>query len=382
MNDFQNIIGDEKMADAFIPVTSPWENYHSHKEAITAAIKQVLESGRYILGQEVEGFEREFADFHGAGHCIGVGNGTEAISLALKACGIRPGEEVITVSHTAVPTVAAIELAGAVPVFVDIDPDSRCMDYRQIPACITGKTRAIVPVHIYGQPCPMPEICEVARQNNLCVIEDCAQACGAEISGKRVGTFGDAATFSFYPTKNLGAIGDGGAVVTDNPDMAERVHGLRQYGWNESRDARIPGMNSRLDEIQAAILRVKLPFLLEENARRRQIAEKYNSILDDVAIQSPRDIPGTLHAMHLYVVECDNRDALQDFLKQKKIGSAFHYPKAVHQQEAYRKIRGWDHLPRTELLYERILSLPMYPELSDRDVERICSALSEWKELP
>ena len=369
------------MADAFIPVTSPWENYHSHKEAITAAINRVLESGRYILGEEVEGFEREFADFHGAGHCIGVGNGTEAISLALKACGISPGEEVITVSHTAVPTVAAIEMAGAVPVFVDIDPDSRCMDYTQIPACITEKTRAIVPVHIYGQPCPMLEICEVARQNNLYVIEDCAQACGAEISGKRVGTFGDAATFSFYPTKNLGAIGDGGAVVSDNPDMAERVHGLRQYGWNESRDARIPGMNSRLDEIQAAILRVKLQFLLEENARRRQIAEKYNSILDKVAIQSPRNIPDTIHAMHLYVVECENRDALQDFLKQKKIGSAFHYPKAVHQQEAYRKIRGWDHLPRTELLYKRILTLPMYPELSDGDVERICSALSEWKDL-
>ncbi len=369
------------MADAFIPVTSPGENYQSHKGAITAAISRVLESGRYILGEEVEGFEREFADFHGCAHCIGVANGTEAISLALKACGILPGEEVITVSHTAVPTVAAIEMMGAVPVLVDIEPDSRCMDHRQIPACITEKTRAIIPVHMYGQPCLMREICEVARQNNLYVIEDCAQACGAEISGKRVGTFGDAATFSFYPTKNLGAIGDGGAVLTDNPDIADKVRWLRQYGWKENRDAKIPGMNSRLDEIQAAILRVKLPFLLEENARRRQIADRYSSIMNEVGIQPPWDIPDTVHAMHLYVVECGSRDSLQDFLRQKGIGSALHYPKAVHQQEAYRQIRGWDHLPKTELLYERILTLPMYPELSDGDVERICSVLSEWKGL-
>jgi len=368
------------MADACIPVTSPWENYQKHKAAITAAIGRVLESGRYILGEEVTCFEREFADFHGVGHCIGVSNGTEAICLALKACGILPGEEVITVSHTAVATVAAIELVGAVPVLVDINPESRCMDPERIQECITKKTRAIIPVHIYGQPCLMNEICEIARKNHLYIIEDCAQACGAEISGERIGTFGDAAAFSFYPTKNLGAIGDGGAVLTDNDDIAEKVRLFRQYGWNESRDAQFPGMNSRLDEIQAAILRVKLPFLLEENARRRQIADRYNSILDGGAIQSPRDIPGTIHAMHLYVVECDNRDSLQDFLKQKKIGSGIHYPKAVHQQGAYRgKIRGWASLPNTERLYERILSLPMYPELSDEDVEKVCSVLSEWK---
>ena len=367
------------MADTFIPVASPWENYQSHKGAITTAIGKVLESGRYILGEEVEGFEREFADFHGGGHCIGVANGTEALCLAVKACGILPGEEVLTVSHTAVPTVAAIEMTGAVPVFVDIDPDSRCMDHRQIQACITEKTKAIIPVHMYGQPCRMHEICEVARQNNLYVIEDCAQACGAESSGKRVGTFGDAAAFSFYPTKNLGAIGDGGAVLTGNPDIADMMQRLRQYGWDESRDARIPGMNSRLDEIQAAILRVKLPFLLQENARRRQIADKYTSIMDEVAVQPPREMPDTIHAMHLYVVECNNRDSLQDFLKQKKIGSALHYPKAVHQQGAYKKTKGSDQLPNTEFLYERILTLPMYPELSDADVERICSELSAWK---
>jgi dTDP-4-amino-4,6-dideoxygalactose transaminase len=367
------------MPDTFIPVANPLENYNRHRESITSAFQKVLDGGRYILGEEVSNFEAEFADFHGAGYCVGVANGTEAISLALISCGVGRGDEVITVSHTAVATVAAIELIGAEPVFVDIDPITRCIDHTLIHNQITQRTRAIIPVHMYGQPAPVVEICETAKRHNLYVVEDCAQACGAQISGKMVGTFGDAAAFSFYPTKNLGAVGDGGAVVTSNPEIADHVRWLREYGWKDRFLSKVPGMNSRLDEIQAAVLRVKLPFLLRENAIRRDIAEKYKNIIKNVNMTSPCDISGTVHAMHLYVVECEKRNSLQKFLNEKNIGTALHYPQPVHQQEAYMKrIRGAEHLPVTESLYGRILSLPMYPELSDNDVERICLALGEW----
>lgn len=367
------------MQDRFIPVASPLEQYQRHRKLILAAVENVLESGRYILGEEVSLFEREFAHFLGAKHCIGVANGTEAISLALKSCGVKPGDEVITVSHTAVATVAAVELIGAVPVFADIDPVTRCMDPGLVPGLVTSRTKAVLPVHMYGQPAPMPEICEIARRNGLYVVEDCAQACGAEISGKKVSTFGHAAAFSFYPTKNLGAIGDGGAVVTDSPEIADEARALREYGWRQRYISSEPGMNSRLDEMQAAILRVKLCFLDEDNIRRREIAQVYSKAVDGDSIISPQLIAGTEHAMHLYVVECREREALQNFLNEKRIGTALHYPKPVHLQEAYlQRIRGSQDLPQTERLYERILTLPLYPELSESDVGRISEALALW----
>ncbi|MBP8651017.1 MAG: DegT/DnrJ/EryC1/StrS family aminotransferase [Deltaproteobacteria bacterium] len=367
------------MSMPFIPVASPLRQYESHKRAIDEAVAKVLHSGRYILGEEVVCFEREFADFLGSRHCVTVANGTEALCLALQACGVCPGDEVITVSHTAVATVAAIELAGAVPVFIDIDPCSRCMDHRMIENALSSKTRAIVPVHIYGQPARMHEICEIARRHGLIVVEDCAQACGARISNRKVGTFGHAAAFSFYPTKNLGAIGDGGCVVTDSPEVSEKLRALREYGWKDRYISSEKGMNSRLDELQAAILRVKLPFLDKDNTRRRAIAERYSHAVDNLSIIPPCPVPDTDHVMHLYVVECSERHSLQEFLKERGVGTALHYPKAVHQQGAYQgRIRGSESLPATEELYERILSLPMYPELSDTEVENICVALADW----
>lgn len=366
----------------FIPVANPLAQFIVREHVIREAINRVLTRGRYILGEEVERFEEEFASFLDTGFCIGVASGTDALILALKACGIGPGDEVVTVSHSAVATVAAIELAGATPVFADIDPKTRCLNPAELTKLISEKTRAVLPVHIYGQPAAMDEILAIARRYRLRVVEDCAQAHGAEIGGRKVGTWGDAAAFSFYPTKNLGALGDGGAVVTDSPAIAARVRELREYGWRERYVSSIPGMNSRLDEIQAAILREKLRFLSQGNGRRREIARTFNEAFKDTDIAGPSLVPGTTHAMHLYVVECERRMSLQEHLQKAGIGTALHYPKAIHQQPAYRdRIRGCDRLQHTEEFYTRLLSLPMYPELTDAEVEHISGTLRKWSNL-
>ena len=366
-------------AQTLIPVANPAAQWQAYEPALRAGIERFLASGRYILGPEVEAFETEFAAFVGANFCVGVGNGTDAVALGLRAVGVSPGDEVITVSHSAVATVAAIEQIGAVPVFADIDSRSRCLDPAQIEALVSPKTKAIVPVHIYGQPAAIDEITSIATNLGLKVIEDCAQAHGAELHGRKVGTWGDAAAFSFYPTKNLGALGDGGAVVTSSRETAERLRSLREYGWKERYISSTAGVNSRLDELQAAILRAKLPSLAADNARRREIAAAYCGAIDGVNIVPPASIPDTLHAMHLFVVECARRDDLQDFLRSAGVGTALHYPEPVHLQPAYAgRIRGGDRLPKTEALYRRILTLPMYPELSDEQVETICAALRRW----
>ena len=370
------------MAEDFIAVANPGLQFALRQKEILKAIKRVLCSGSYILGQEVKNFEEEFADFLGVQYCIGVASGTDAISLALKAVGISAGDEVITVSHSAVATVAAIEQIGAVPVFVDIDPITKCIDPDKIKQAISDNTKAVLPVHIYGQPAPMEQILFITQENNLKVVEDCAQAHGAEIAGRKVGTFGDAAAFSFYPTKNLGAAGDGGAVGTNSPEIAEKLRWLREYGWKDRYISSIPGLNSRLDEIQAAILRTKLPYLSEDNERRRKIARRYCMAIDNEQIISPAMVKNTLHAMHLFVVQCSRRNELRKFLQKKGIGTATHYPKAIHQQPAYAgRIKGGTKLPHTERLYENILTLPMYPELTDSQVEKICMTLSEWSPL-
>jgi len=370
------------MSDKIIPVANPKAQYDAYARDIDQAVRKVISGGWYILGEQIGLFEKEFAGFIGSRFCIGCASGTDALILALKSVGIQPGDEVITVSHSAVATVAAIELAGGVPVFADIHPLSRCMNPARISALVSEKTKVILPVHIYGQPALMEEILSLARQHHLKVIEDCAQAHGAEIEGKKVGTFGDIGTFSFYPTKNLGALGDGGAVVTNSSELAEYLKALREYGWKERYISAFPGMNSRLDEIQAAILRVKLSHLSKDNARRREIAEHYFSAIDGIHIIPPARIEGTLHAMHLFVAECENRNGLQQFLKKEGIGAAIHYPMAIHQQPAYAgRIRGSNNLPQTEKLYRRILSLPMYPELTDEQVERVCSSLKKWSSL-
>lgn len=367
------------MAIEMIPVANPLAQFRAREEEIGKAMERVLKSGWYILGNEVRAFEEEFAAFIGVEHCVGVGSGTDAIALALRAMGVAPGDEVITVSHTAVATVAAIEQVGATPVFADIDPLTRCIDPLAIPPLVSDATKAVVVVHVYGQPADMPRIMEIASARNLLVLEDCAQAHGAAIGVRQVGTFGTAAAFSFYPTKNLGALGDGGAVVTSDPHLAATCRALREYGWRERYISAIPGFNSRLDELQAAILSVKLPYLHQDNARRSTIAKQYGRAIRASSITPPPTIAGTLHAMHLYVLECARRDELAAFLATEGVCTARHYPVPIHKQAAYTgRIRGANDLPFTERLYERILSLPMYPELSDEMVAVVCNALRKW----
>jgi len=377
----QHITGTAK-SDELIPVANPKAEFTSLRTQIQEAIQAVLESGRYILGEQVKSFEREFAEFLRVDNCVGVANGTDALALALRAVGVGPGDEVITVSHSAVATVAAVEQIGAVPVLADISGHTRCIEPGGIPELISSKTKAILPVHIYGQPAPMQGILAIAKQFGLSIVEDCAQAHGAEIDGQKVGSFGDAAAFSFYPTKNLGALGDGGAVVTDDPTTADRVRILREYGWRTRYVSSEKGLNSRLDEIQAAILRVKLKHLPTANLRRRNIASAYRSSLLNGSVQAPDDIKGTTHAMHLFVVETEKRDELSCFLQKLQIATVLHYPQPIHEQPAYRgRLRGSNHLPMTESFYRRHLSLPMYAELTDAQVDRVCRALEAWKNV-
>ena len=368
--------------DKMILCADPKAQYLSHQEEILRAIQGVLASGWYILGDEVRSFEREFAQFVGVQHCVGVANGTDALALALRASGVAAGDEVITVSHSAVATVAAIEQIGAIPVFCDIELESRCMDPDLLPGLLTERTKAVIPVHIYGHPANIEAICALAKRNNVVVVEDCAQAHGARCGNRMVGSFGDVAAFSFYPTKNLGAIGDGGGIVTNNDSIAENARILRQYGWKERYVSSVAGLNSRLDEIQAAILRVKLKHLERDNVRRNQIADLYDRAFLGASLVLPHRSLGITHAMHLYVVEHDNRDELKKYLLSEGIQAAVHYPLAIHQQVAYssRFIRGAEKLPVTEAVYKRILSLPMYPELSDGEIERVIQTVQSWLE--
>lgn len=362
---------------------NPRAQYEAHKDAIDAAVRRVLESGRYILGDEVVAFEREFADFIGVPHAVGVGSGTEALHLAFAACGTGEGDEVITVAHTAVATVAAIELSGATPVLVDIDPDYFTLDPLQLEAAITSRTKAIVPVHIYGQPADLGAITSIAARYGIRVIEDCAQAHGATYRGKRVGSWGDIGCFSFYPTKNLGAIGDGGAITTNDSELAERVRCLREYGWVERNVSSTPGWNSRLDELQAAILRVKLQFLDADNERRCEIAASYDKLLADFDLVLPARRADATHVFHLYVARSTERDDLLGALRSTGVGAMIHYPSPVHLQPAYfGRFAGAEKLPNTERAAKEILSLPIYPELTDAEVQKVAAACERFCAVP
>jgi len=364
-----------------IPASNPLASYRTRKEAIDKAVLKVLENGWYILGKEVAAFESEFAAYVGCIHGIGVGSGTEAIHMALKACGIGAGDEVITVSHTAVATVAAIEAAGAVPVLVDIEPDYFTMDPDKLESAIGPRTRAVIPVHLYGQPADLTAILDIARPRGITVIEDCAQAHGAIYRDKTVGAWGDMACFSFYPTKNLGAYGDGGMVTTNDPTLAQHCRILREYGWTERYISSTPGGNSRLDELQAAILRVKLPGLDADNVRRVNIAELYNRLLDNTGLTLPKRRPQASHVFHLYVVRSSRRDTLQTFLKECGIGTLVHYPVPVHQQPAYRgRLHCGDRMEETEKIALEILSLPVYPELTETEVHAVARAIRKFTE--
>ncbi len=364
-----------------IPQCNPKENYLFHRQEIDSAIANVLSSGRFILGDEVLSFEKEFASFLCVRAAVSVANGTDAIEIALRACGIKQGDFVATVSHTAVATVSAIRRAGASPLFCDIDQKSFCMSPDSLEELIFTsrkrglKLKAIVPVHLYGHPADMDKIVKIANQNSLFVIEDCAQAHGAKINGKYVGTFGQAGAFSFYPTKNIGAIGDGGAIITNSSELEEKLRLLRQYGWKERYISSIEGVNSRLDEIQAAILRIKLKYLDVENKRRREIARLYDMTLKNKGLILPQPSSSVYHVYHQYVVRSPIRDEIKMRLEKNGVGTLIHYPRAVHQQPAYRKTPILVPLKKTEKLVSEILSLPMYPELSDSDILYISSCL-------
>jgi len=361
-----------------IPCANPKAQYLSYKDEINEAISRVLDSGWYILGKEVELFEKEFSDYIGVRYGIGVGSGTEALHLALVACGIGPGDEVITVSHTAVATAAAITLSGATPVFVDIEPRYFTIDPDCIRKAITSKTKAILPVHIYGHPADMDAIMQIAHEYGLKVIEDCAQAHGAKYKGQRVGSIGDIGCFSFYPTKNLGAIGDGGIIVTGLPDLAEKSRLLRQYGWKERYISNSEGWNSRLDEIQAAILRVKLKRLDEENQKRIKLAEQYLDGLQGLPLGLPRKRGDCEHVYHLFVIRTNERESLQDYIGRNGISTSIQYPIPIHKQPYYMSVGQNRSLPVTEKLAKEIVSLPMYPELSLEEIRKIINSVKEF----
>jgi dTDP-4-amino-4,6-dideoxygalactose transaminase len=362
-------------------------NYEAYREELREAALRVLDSGWYIGGKELDAFESDFAAFCEAEHAVGVATGTDAIILALKACGVGPGDVVVTVSHTAVATVAAVELTGATAAVVDVDPDTFGMDPQALrTACEAladgskGTLKAVLPVHIYGHPVALPAIQSICEEFGLTLIEDCAQAHGARLNGQRVGTFGAMGTFSFYPTKNLGALGDGGAVVTNQAELDAELRLLKEYGWKERYVSHIAGMNSRLDPIQAALLGVKLTHLNDENAKRREIAARYTTDLADTPLVLPACARNVEHVYHQYVIQHEQRDELQQFLRSRNIGSLIHYPVPVHQQPAYegRILLPAGPLPVTEGLAKRILSLPIHAQFTDEQYDRTVAAVRDW----
>lgn len=368
------------MADSPIPQTNPQASYEAQRDEIDAAVARVLAGGRYILGPEVDRFEAEFAAFVGARYAVGAASGTDALVLGLRALGVGPGDGVVTVSHTAAATVAAIELVGAVPVLVDVDEKSFTMGPAGLAAVLTRPPlpiKAVVPVHLYGHPADMAAIATLAARHGAKVLEDASQAHGAMIDGRQVGRFGDAAAFSLYPTKNLGAFGDAGVLTTEDDAVAASLRSLRQYGWTTPQVAERPGMNSRLDELQAAILRVKLARLAADNDRRRAIAHIYDAGLEGLPLQTPAERAGAFHVYHQYVVRTDVRDRLRARLLERNISSGVHYPMPVHLQPAYqgRLAIGPLGLATTESLASRILSLPMFPQLDLDAASRVVDAI-------
>lgn len=358
----------------------PKANFLAHEAEIRAAIDRVLTSGHYILGPEVQAFEQEFAKYCDAEYCVSVANGTEAIEVALRALDIKPGDKVATVSNTVTATVSAIQQMGAVPVFVEIDPDTMVMDARALERVLThgsGSIKAVVAVHLYGHPAPMPEILRVALAHGVRVIEDCAQAHGAAIGGRKVGSWGDLAAFSFYPTKNLGAIGDGGAVTTRSPVLNERLRMVRQYGWKTRYVSEIPGRNSRLDEMQAAILRVKLRYLDRENAHRRALAARYLESLKEVAITLPGVADDAFPVYHQFVIRHEERDVLKDYLQDRQIMCGVLYPVPIHRQPAY--FDASLILPYTERACAEVLCLPCHPGLTSAEVDSVSAAILSWR---
>ncbi|HEX2232440.1 MAG TPA: DegT/DnrJ/EryC1/StrS family aminotransferase [Thermoleophilaceae bacterium] len=364
------------MSGSRIPFVDLAPQHESLAQELRQAFERTLSAGDFILGEEVELFEHEFAEFCGVRYAVGVDSGTTAIELALRAVDCGPGDEVITVPNTFIATALAITLTGARPVFVDVDPVSRNMDPQLLAEAITPRTKAVVPVHLYGQPADMEPICDVARAYGVRVVEDAAQAHGARYRGRPAGSLADAAAFSFYPSKNLGAVGDAGAVTTDDEDLAERLRLMRNYGQRTKNRHDAIGFNRRLDTLQAAFLRVKLPRLRGWIDARRERARRYGELLADTAVEPPVEAEGREHVWHLYVIRAAGRDELRASLTERGIDTGLHYPVPIHLQPAYAHLGyGPGSFPIAERLAEESLSLPMYPELPEKWLEEVARSV-------
>jgi len=360
-----------------IPLVDLKAQHDSIRDELFAAIKNIVDTSSFIMGPAIKELEAGFAKFCGCQHAIGVSSGTSALHVAMAALGLKAGDEVITIPHTFIATAEAVTMHGAIVKFVDIDPKTYTMDVSKLEAAITAKTKLIVPVHLYGHPTDMDPLLAIARKHGIKVLEDCAQAHGAEYRGKRVGTFGDAGCFSFFPGKNMGAMGDAGAVTTDDDELAAKIRLLRNHGREGKYEHQYAGYNERMDTLQAAILNVKLPHLDAWNEARRARAADYNRLLDSSKVTKPTVADGCTHVYHLYVIRVANRDGLQSHLKDKGIASGVHYPLPLHLQPAYADL-GYKEgdFPETEKAAKDILSLPMYPELTTAQVEEVAAAIS------
>ncbi len=360
-----------------IPMVDLKRQYRILKSEIDKALSDVLENTQFILGPNVAKLEEEVAAYHGLSYAAGVANGTDALLLALRACGIKAGDEVITTPFTFIATAEVIALLNAIPIFVDICPDTFNLDYSQIAAKITSKTKAIIPVHLFGHPAEMAPIMEIAVKNNLKVIEDCAQAFGAKYQGQKVGTIGDAGCFSFFPSKNLAGYGDGGMVITKNEEIAKQIKKLRNHGSSARYYHQEIGYNSRLDEIQAAIIRVKLKQIDKFNAARRKNATAYCAAINKNEIILPFVAPGCEHVYHQFTIRSKKRDLLAVALQEKGIASAIYYPVPLHRQEAFLKLYNLSvKLPLSETCAQEVLSLPMFPELNQKEIKFIAEAIN------
>lgn len=360
-----------------VPFVKLDREYAEIREEVNVAIRDVLESGWYVLGEHVESFESSFAEYVAAEHGVGVNSGSDALYLALRALGVGAGDEVVTVSHTFVATADAIVRNGARPVFVDVDPETYTMDAAAVEDVITEDTAAILPVHLYGQPADLDPLLDLADAHDLAVVEDAAQAHGATYRGSPVGSLGDVGCFSFYPVKNLGAYGDGGMIVTDDETVATEVERLRELGSRRKYHHESVGVNSRLDELQAAILAVKLDHLAEWNDQRRTLASRYDALLD--LVETPVERERTEHVYHLYVIRTENREGLQEYLADHGVDTLVHYPIPVHRQDAYAEYRGL-RLPVTVSVSDEILSLPISPWHTREDIERVASLVETYHE--
>ena len=366
-----------KSASAPIPVIDLSRQYASIKQEVNAAIQSVLDRGIYASAEAVAAFEKEFARYCGVNHCVAVNSGTSALHLAMIAAGVKPGDEVITVPFTFVATAWAISYVGAKPVFVDIDPQTFTMDAEKLSHAISSKTRAVIPVHLYGQMAPMDPIRDLCANNGLTLIEDAAQAHGAEYRGRRAGAWGKIGCFSFYPTKNLGAFGEAGAVTTADPQIAERLRRLRDHAQTQKYRHEELGYNYRMDELQGCILRVKLRHLDEWNSARIEKAISYKAKLQNTSVSLPFEAPEVRHVWHQFVVRSSARDRLQRDLSRAGIGTGLHYPIPIHLQPAYSYLGyGRGAFPISEQLAAECLSLPMFPELYEDEIERVCHAIA------